>query len=133
MASKRANRRRFLKEGASLAGLAVGASTASAQGLWTTGGHASGRPGTDLSGMPVKDTMAYGERSRFVTTARTRMSMIGNMDMHRDPNGWDARTPLEQMMGIITPAPLHYVSSHGNPPPDIDPREHRLMIYGMVA
>ncbi len=76
--------------------------------------------------------MSYGERSPHVTAARTRISMIGNMDMHREPNGWDAQTPLDQMVGTITPAPLHYVSSHGNAPPPIDPREHRLMISGMV-
>jgi len=114
-----------------LAGVAVGAGSASGQGLWSTAVGTSAL-GTNASGMAAKDTMAYGERSRFVTSMRTRMSMIGNMDMHRDPNGWDARTPLEQMIGIITPAPLHYVSSHGNPPPDIDPREHRLIISGMV-
>src|SRR5260370_34929567 len=35
-------------------------------------------------------------------------------------------------MGIITPAPLHFIISHGHEPPEIDPREHRLMIHGMV-
>ena len=38
----------------------------------------------------ARDIMPYGERSRFVTAARTRHTMIGNMDMHRDPNGFDA-------------------------------------------
>jgi len=35
-------------------------------------------------------------------------------------------------VGIITPASLHFVLSHGYDPPDIDPRQHRLMIHGMV-
>jgi sulfane dehydrogenase subunit SoxC len=130
MASKRTDRRRFLKEGAALAGLtglaAAAERPASAQTLFSTAGAGY------TPRLPSTDTMAYGERSRFVNAARIRMSMIGNMDMHRDPNGWDARTPLEQMVGIITPAPLHYVSSHGNPPPDINPGEHRLLIHGMV-
>ena len=60
------------------------------------------------------------------------MTMIGHIDLHGDPNGLDARTPLGELTGTITPSALHYVSSHGNDPPDIDPREHRLMIYGMV-
>ena len=60
------------------------------------------------------------------------MTMIGHMDLHGDPNGLDAWTPLGALTGSITPAALHYVSSHGNGPPDIDPREHRLLINGMV-
>jgi sulfane dehydrogenase subunit SoxC len=42
------------------------------------------------------------------------------------------RTPLQDTVGFITPSPLHYVISHAHEPPDIDPREHRLMIHGMV-
>lgn len=111
--------------------MAVGVRSSEGQTLWSPGGaHAS--PGSGAATGSLKDTMEYGERSRFVTSRRARMAMIGNMDMHRDPNGWDARTPLDQMLGILTPASLHYVSSHGNPPPDIDPRAHRLILYGMV-
>ena len=33
---------------------------------------------------------------------------------------------------MITPASLHFIVSHGFEPPDIDPREHRFLIYGMV-
>ena len=54
------------------------------------------------------------------------------MQMHGDPNGFDALTPLGEQTGIITPAPLHFISSHGDPPPDIDPARHRLMIHGLV-
>ena len=121
MNPKRATRRRFLTEGAALAGLAVGARSASGQTLGSAG------PGT-----PATDPMAYGEPSRFVTAVRTPMTMIGHMDLHGDPNGLDAWTPLGALTGSITPSALHYVSSHGNGPPDIDPREHRLLINGMV-
>ena len=42
-------------------------------------------------------------------------------------------TPLQDSVGIITPSSLHYVATHrGSYVPDIDPREHRLMIHGMV-
>ena len=43
-----------------------------------------------------------------------------------------AGTPLEDLHGIITPSPLHFVISHGATPPDFDPKEHRLLIQGMV-
>ena len=36
------------------------------------------------------------------------------------------------MVGNITPSDLHYVSSHGAVPPDIDPSQHRLVISGTV-
>ena len=42
------------------------------------------------------------------------------------------RAPLQDMMGNITPASVHYTISHGYLAPDIDPKEHRLMIHGMV-
>ena len=42
-------------------------------------------------------------------------------------------TPLQDSVGIITPSSLFYTATHrGSFVPDIDPREHRLMIHGMV-
>jgi sulfane dehydrogenase subunit SoxC len=36
-------------------------------------------------------------------------------------------------MGIITPSGLHFTVNHsGTPYPDIDPKQHRLLIHGMV-
>ena len=121
MDTKRAARRRFLKQGVALAGVAVGARSASGQTLGSAG------PET-LATHP----MAYGERSHFFNAVRTPMTMIGHMDLHGRPNGLDAWTPLGALTGSITPSALHYVSSHGNDPPDIDRREHRLLINGMV-
>ncbi len=76
--------------------------------------------------------MAYGGRSRFVNTGRIILDTKVNMQMHGDLNGFDALTPLGEQVGILTPAPLHFISSHGDAPPDIDPARHRLMIHGMV-
>ena len=121
MDTKRAARRRFLKEGVALAGLAVGARSASGQTLGSAG------PDT-LAAHP----MAYGERSHFVNVVRTPITQIAHQDLHGNPNGLDTRTPLGALTGSITPAALHFVSSHGNAPPDIDPSEHRLLIHGMV-
>jgi sulfane dehydrogenase subunit SoxC len=41
--------------------------------------------------------------------------------------------PLQDSVGVITPSSLHYVATtRGSFIPDIDPREHRLMIHGLV-
>src|SRR3990172_1451241 len=104
MNAKKPARRQFLKE-AALAGLATGAMQ-SASGQTPTSAPPTVRP---------EDTRAYGERSRFENSARK-----------------DSHTPLQDSVGIITPSPLHYVVSHGYPPPDIDPRQHRLLIHGMA-
>ena len=58
MGSKRTARRRFLKEGAALAGLAVGVQSASGQTFIGSGGP---RHTTDLTA--ARALMAYGERS----------------------------------------------------------------------
>ena len=42
-------------------------------------------------------------------------------------------TPLQDSVGVITPSSLHYfATTRGSFLPDIDPREHSLMIHGMV-
>ena len=40
-------------------------------------------------------------------------------------------TPLQDLYGIITPAALHFDVQRGGVP-DIDPRQHRLLIHGLV-
>jgi sulfane dehydrogenase subunit SoxC len=77
--------------------------------------------------------MAFGEPSRFANISRKPATMLRNLDLHGEPKGIEALTPLGELTGTITPSGLHYVSSHGNLPPDIDPRLHRLRIYGMVS
>ena len=41
-------------------------------------------------------------------------------------------TPLQDYAGIITPASLHFVQYHASHFPEIDAKEHRLTIHGMV-
>jgi hypothetical protein len=41
-------------------------------------------------------------------------------------------TPLQDYVGIITPASLHFVQYHASHFPDIDAQQHRLTIHGMV-
>ncbi len=100
MNSKQSNRRRFLKEGAALAGLAVGAiGSASAQ-----------TPGAEASPVPYRDRRTYGRRSRFVTSVRTNNEDATHAAFGRSFNVY---TPLQDSIGIITPSALHWVSAHG--------------------
>lgn len=101
-----------MKESAAVVGLSMGlARYASSQTL-----------GSDTSAKPQanpKALLVYGERSHFENAGR--IGSIGAL-----------RTPLQNSVGTITPSALHYVVSHGHEPPDIDPRQHRLLIHGMV-
>ena len=47
------------------------------------------------------------------------------------PGTQQARTPHQDLDGIITPAALHFVVARAGAP-DIDPEKHRLLIHGMV-
>jgi sulfane dehydrogenase subunit SoxC len=118
----RSGRRRFLKNSATLAGLAAGAVLS-----------ANGQPLDSQmhAGPPIGDLRAYGRRSRFVTSAR-------------GPLPYAQYTPLGDSMGTITPNSLFHVNGtggfHSHSPgevyggglPDFDPRQHRLLIHGMV-
>ena len=117
MDARERGRRRFLKNGAALAGLALGAvPSLSAE-----------TPAAEKRDAPAKDLHAYGERSRFETAVRT--------PSEAKPYSFYVKqrlTPLQDSVGIITPSSLHFFNSHGYEPPDIDPKQHRLMIHGMV-
>jgi sulfane dehydrogenase subunit SoxC len=119
MGSKRPNRRGFLKGGATLAGLAAG-------------GVRLGKGQTP--GMPTKkadELIAYGERSRFITSIR--VPVAGRHSPDEFGLMFHVLTPLQDSVGIITPSSLFYTATHrGSFVPDIDPREHRFMIHGMV-
>jgi sulfane dehydrogenase subunit SoxC len=124
MGSKRLDRRGFLRGGAALTGgLTLGAV---APAIAQT--PASG-PGTFIKGN--KELIAYGERSRFVTSVRIPHGGRASPDAFGLV--FHVATPLQDSMGVITPSSLHYVATtRGSFIPDIDPREHRLMIHGMV-
>ena len=120
MDSNQPNRRGFLKNGAALAGLAAGAAqSGSAQT-------------SDLKSKGTsKELVAYGERSPFVTSIRKPVSGRDSPDAFGLV--FHVLTPLQDLYGSITPSSLHYVATHrGSYVPQIDPREHRLMIHGMV-
>lgn len=92
----------------------------------------------------AKDTRLYGERSRFDTTYRrgfdgSAFSWFGARSGSGRPvqptstkdEFASLEGPLDAQLGIITPSGLHFVDEHGEVP-EIDPRQHRLTIHGMV-
>src|SRR5829696_1244839 len=122
MGSKRPARREFLKSGAALAGgLTVGAAVPA---LGQT-------PASAPMIKEGKDQIAYGERSSHVTSVRIPHGG------RPSPDNWGltfhVAAPLQDSVGVITPSSLHYMgTTRGAFLPDVDPREHRLMIHGMV-
>src|SRR5258707_2397064 len=120
MDSKKPGRRRFLKGGAAAAGLAMGAGKV----------VAADATANDMA-YSKKDLIAYGERSHFVTSIREPVP--GRMSPDAFGLVFHVTTPLQDSVGIITPSSLHYVATHrGSFVPDIDPKQHRFMIHGMV-
>lgn len=121
MQPEKTGRRRFLKESAALAGLAVG-----------TIGSANGQVPPQKTESDSEDIRAYGNHSRFENPRRKP----SGMDPEHSGGGTGSGaslTPLQDSIGIITPSSLHYVVSRfRNTPPDIDPQEHRLLIHGLV-
>ena len=78
-----------------------------------------------------KDQIAYGERSPHVTSVRIAHGG------RPSPDNWGltfhVAAPLQDSVGVITPSSLHYMgTTRGAFLPDVDPKEHRLMIHGLV-
>ena len=119
MSPKQSDRRWFLKSGAALAGLAVGAS-------------ANALPSAAESAPDIDELHKYGERSHFVESVRTGSINNPERRLKDEPVAFGLRSPLQDQVGMVTPSALHFIVSHGYEPPDIDPREHRLLIHGMV-
>lgn len=49
----------------------------------------------------------------------------------KDPSATSSRTPLQDLVGIITPSDLHYERHHRGVPA-IDPSKYELVIHGLV-
>jgi sulfane dehydrogenase subunit SoxC len=116
------SRRRFLKQGAALvtgaaaAGLAQGVA---AQGL-------AGQPWERVYGAAFA---RYGQPSRFEQPVMRHIRLrYGDLA----PGSGVALAPIESLEGIITPSSLHNIRSHSGTP-DIDPKQHQLLLHGLVA
>jgi len=79
-------------------------------------------PGADLS--------ALSERSKYVKIGRIPEAGPGRRNV--DPSdAINSKTPLDKLVGTVTPTDLHYERSHSGAP-DLDPAKHRLLVHGMV-
>lgn len=119
------NRRLFLSS--SIATAAALATTRAAYGQ-----EMVGEGQEDWTLYPGSDALEYGQRSRFEVERVKRVLVDyeqGYLDLRL--NQVTCRTPLQHLMGTITPASLHFERSHQGIP-DIDPDQHALVIHGMV-
>ena len=109
MNSKRSGRRQFLQR-AAVAGLAAGAAD---------------KVSAQSGGVAAKPAVARveGEPTRFLGQGLAVTKRIDHITYY---------TPIQDSAGIITPAPLHFMQTHAGEIPDLDPKQHRLTIHGMV-
>jgi len=116
------SRRRFLAQSAALVGGAASAAVSP--------------PGAaqELAAQPWEHVYGagftrYGQPSKYeAPVGRYLVQPYGELA----PGSGAAFAPLESLEGIITPSSLHNIRSHSGTP-DIDPKQHRLLIHGMVA
>src|SRR5919201_5463072 len=102
MGSKRPARREFLKSGAALAG-------------GFTLGAAAPVIGQTPASPPMikgdKDMIAYGDRSRFVTSVRISHPVGGRLSPDAFGLVFHVAEPLQDSVGVITPSSLHFVGT----------------------
>ena len=124
MAAKRTDRRGFLKESAALAGgMTLGAAVPALGQL----------PSPERFVRGTDDRVAYGQRSDFVTSVRIAHPPDSRPSPDEFGKVFHVAAPLQDSVGMITPSSLHFVgTTRGSFVPEIDPREHRLMIHGLV-
>ncbi len=118
------SRRSILRIGAAMAGGAVLGPAAGAAAM------ASSPPGepdwTEATGSGVVD-QPYGKPSKFEKDVIRR-----NVPwLTATPESSVSFTPLQSLDGIITPNGLFFERYHAGRA-DVDPRQHRLMIHGLV-
>ena len=131
MGSKRTSRRELLKGGAALAGGFTLGAVAPALGQTPASGQAPAHDHPMIKGS--KELIAYGERSRFVTSVRIAHPVGGRPSPDAFGKVFHVAAPLQDSVGVITPSSLHYVATtRGSFMPDIDPKQHTLMIHGLV-
>jgi sulfane dehydrogenase subunit SoxC len=116
------NRRAFLAQGAALAAGAASAGITTRANAQNLAGQAWER----VYGAPFN---GYGQPSRFEQPVmRYMLKPYGDLA----PGSGAALAPIERLEGIITPSGLHNNRSHSGVP-DIDPKEHQLLLHGLVA
>src|SRR6476620_9018080 len=126
MGSKRFNRRELLKSSAALAGgFTLGAAAPALGQEQMT--HAS----PPMIKGDNDGQIAYGDRSKYVKSVRIPHG--GRPSPDNFGLTFHVATPLQDSVGVITPSSLHYyATTRGSFLPDIDPKQHTLMIHGLV-
>jgi sulfane dehydrogenase subunit SoxC len=131
MGSERTSRRELLKSGGALAGGLTMGAVAPALGEAPASGEAPAHGPPMI--MPNDKLIAYGERSRYVTSVRMAHPMNGRPSPDEFGKSFHVASPLQDSVGVITPSSLHYVATtRGAYIPDIDPKQHTLLIHGLV-
>ena len=120
--SPSSSRRAFLAQGAALATSAASAGLATDARAQALAGSAWER----VYGAPFN---GYGQPSRFEQPVQ-RYLLKPYADLAGGTGA--ALAPIERLEGIITPSGLHANRSHSGVP-DIDPKEHQLLLHGLVA
>ena len=120
--ARKMDRRTFLAGGAAAAGATAFA------------GLTQDANGQGLAGQPWERTYGagfrgYGQPSRFEQPVQRH---IGRPYGDLAPGSGAALSPIERLEGIITPGSLHNDRSHSGTP-DIDPKQHQLLLHGLVA
>ncbi len=132
MNAKNPDRRGFLKKTAAMAGLAVGSMpfTKGKALASVTPGLADEEKQVPKLGVtpddPEIEELVYGNRSKYETVGRVHS--VGALNV----NGLRNLTPLQDTIGALTPAALHFLVLREKHLPDIDPKDHTLIIHGMV-
>jgi sulfane dehydrogenase subunit SoxC len=134
MSSKPLNRRALLKSGAAFAGgLTLGAAAPAMGAQQTADSHHAPPSWPMIKGDKDANMVAYGDRSKYVTSVRIAHPVGGRPSPDQFGLTFHIASPLQDSVGVITPSSLHYVATtRGAFMPDIDPKEHRLMIHGLV-
>jgi len=89
-------------------------------------------PGTPMI-KGSKELVEYGQRSHFVTSMRMSHPMGGRPSPDMFGKTFHVAAPLQDSVGVVTPSSLHYfATTRGAFVPDIDPKQHTLMIHGQV-
>ena len=129
----------LLPGGGMLAGGVTLGAVAPALGQTPASGHEpthapEHEPAHDYPMIPgSKELIAYGERSRFVTSVRIAHPIGGRPSPDAFGKVFHVASPLQDSVGVITPSSLHYVATtRGSYMPDIDPKLHTLTIHGLV-